>query len=353
MVVQVALSENFAPLIRTTCTTFGFQALKAKAMKRKEFIKSSAILGASLAVPSIIKAGSGLMMGESNRKVAQILDMQREMVGTLPILRAFAGDKNDLVSPYVLFDEFGPVTMNPGAEPLRVGAHPHAGVIPTTFFLSGNGHHRDSLDFDFQIGKGDFMMFSSGRGAIHMEATGQGLHDAGGVYHGFQIWLNMPSAHKLDAPATLLFAEKDFGKIDTEKIKATVVLGELMGSKSKIETLSPAFYYHIQLQSDTRITIETDPTHNALVYSVKGQVELENQRQLKQNQVALYHRGERDLQVYAQQGAELLVLGGQPLDEVVYSYGPFVMNTEAQIRDCIRNYQSGKMGNPALVDGLR
>jgi redox-sensitive bicupin YhaK (pirin superfamily) len=319
-------------------------------MKRKEFIKTSAIIGASLAVPGILQSASGLLAGESTRKVAEILNMQREMVGTLPILRAFAGDRQDLVSPYVLFDEFGPVTMSAGAKPLRVGAHPHAGVIPTTFFLSGNGHHKDSLDYDFQIGKGDFMMFSSGRGAIHMEETGKMLHDEGGIYHGFQIWLNMPSAYKLDAPATLLFAEKDFGKIDTEKVKGTVVLGEFGDAKSKIETLSPAFYYHMHLEADTRLDIPTDPTHNFILYLVNGDLELEGQQALKTNQVALYQRGESTVQLYAKEKAEILVLGGQPLNEVVYSYGPFVMNTEEQIRQCILDYQTGKMGDPRKVD---
>ena len=83
--------------------------------------------------------------------------------------------------PDVFFDEFGPVNLAPKNKPLRVEAHPHAGIIPTTYFLSGTGHHRDSLNYDFQIGKGDFMMFSSGRGAIHMEETGQKLYDEGGL----------------------------------------------------------------------------------------------------------------------------------------------------------------------------
>lgn len=319
-------------------------------MQRKEFIKTSAILGASLAVPTFLRGTSGMWGTTGVRRVAEILNMSREMVGTLPILRAFAGDKQDLVSPYVLFDEFGPVEMQPGLEPLRVGAHPHAGVVPTTFFLSGNGHHRDSLDLDIQIGKGDFMMFSSGRGAIHSEATGQGLFDNGGIYHGFQIWLNMPAANKFDAPATLLYADKDFGKIDTDNIKGTIVLGELMGAKSAIQTLSPAFYFHLKLAPDTRLDIPTDPTHNAFVTAINGNIEVEGQRALKPNQVALYHRGESVINIYSKDGAELLVLGGKPLNEPVYAYGPFVMNNEGQINQCIRDYQAGKMGDPTKVD---
>ena len=161
-------------------------------MERRKFIKGSAIIGATVAVPELLKAASGLFETETGRKVYRVLDTDKTLVGTLPVLRAFAGDHNDYVSPYVFFDEFGPVKVNPLDKPLRVDAHPHAGIIPTTYFLEGSGHHRDSLNYDFQISKGDFMMFNSGRGAIHMEETGKNLYDKGGIYHGFQIWLNSP-----------------------------------------------------------------------------------------------------------------------------------------------------------------
>jgi quercetin 2,3-dioxygenase len=318
-------------------------------MTRKEFIKGSAILGATIAVPSIVKA-SGLFNQSNDRKVYRILNSDRTKVGTLPILRAFAGDHLDYVSPYVMFDEFGPVDLRPGSEPLRVNAHPHAGVIPTTYFLSGSGHHKDSLNYDFQVSKGEFMMFSSGKGAIHMEETGQLLHDKGGTYHGFQIWLNMPAAYKWVDPTTSVFREKDMDELHTDAFDAKVVLGELMGVKSKIKLLSPAFYYHITLKPGAKMTIPTEPTHNAFIYAIEGQLELEGQRSLKANQVALYQRGASDIELFSENGAAFLVLGGQPFNEPVYSYGPFVMNTEDEIRRCIRNYQEGKMGDPDMVN---
>jgi len=144
-------------------------------MMRRKFVKGSAILGTSIAANTTIKGLSGLIADKSSRKVYQILDAHKVNVGTLPVLRAFAGDRLDFVSPFVLFDEFGPVCVQAGDDPLRVDAHPHAGVTPTTYFLAGTGHHKDSLDYDFQIGKGDFMMFKSGSGAIHMEESGQKL----------------------------------------------------------------------------------------------------------------------------------------------------------------------------------
>src|SRR5215510_4314638 len=148
-------------------------------MKRREFIKGSAIIGATVSAPLFLRGESGMFETKTGRSVYNVLHANKTMVGTLPVLRAFAGDHNDYVSPYVFFDEFGPVKVNPQDQPLRVDAHPHAGIIPTTYFLDGSGHHRDSLNYDFQISKGDFMMFTSGRGAIHMEETGQKLYTDG------------------------------------------------------------------------------------------------------------------------------------------------------------------------------
>lgn len=319
-------------------------------MHRRKFIKGSAILGASVVTPSLLNADSGMLASTSERKIHTIISANKTMVGTLPVLRAFAGDNTDYVSPYVFFDEFGPVELSPKEKPLKVGAHPHAGVIPTTYFLSGNGHHKDSLNYDFQIGKGDFMLFSSGRGAIHMEETGKGLYENGGLYHGFQIWLNMPAKYKFTAPTTNVHKEAEMGTLETKSYSAKIVLGELFGSKSKVELLFPAFYYHINMKADCRLDIPTNPTHNVFVYVVKGQLEVEGRRAVKANQVALYKRDAELLKLYSKEDTEILVLGGQPLNEVVYSYGPFVMNTQAEILQCINDYNSGKMGNPSLVD---
>ena len=319
-------------------------------MKRRQFIKGSAILGVSIAAPTLISCDSGMFSSKTYRKVFKILNADRTKVGTLPILRAFAGDHLDHVSPYVLFDEFGPVDLRAGNDPLRVDAHPHAGVIPTTYFLSGTGHHKDSLNYDFQIERGDFMMFSSGKGAIHMEETGQKMFDEGGKYHGFQIWLNMPSKYKYVDPTTHVYQENKMDIIDNDNYWAKVVLGELFKAKSQIELLSPAFYYHIKMKPNGRIDIPTDPLHNAFVYVIDGNVEIEEQRKLKTNQIALYQRGENYVNLYAKENAELLVLGGQPFNEPVFSYGPFVMNNEDQIRQCVSDYNSGKMGNPDIVN---
>jgi len=257
------------------------------------------------------------------------------------------------MSPYVFFDEFGPVTVDPQQKPLRVDAHPHAGIIPTTYFLSGNGHHRDSLNYDLQIGKGDFMMFTSGRGAIHMEETGQRLYDDGGIYHGFQIWLNMPAKYKTIDPDTKVFRPENMAELHEKDYSARVVLGELFGAQSKVQPLFPTFYFHINLKAGCKLSIPTDPQHNAFIYVIKGKIETEGRKQINENQVVLYKRGESLVNIFSEGDSELLMLGGQPHNEPVYAYGPFVMNTEQEIIKCINDYQTGKMGNPQLVDAKK
>ena len=319
-------------------------------MKRREFLKGSAIIGASVTIPNILKGNSGMYDSEKGRKIYRVIHANKTMVGTLPVLRAFAGDHNDYVSPFVFFDEFGPVTVNPRDKPLRVDAHPHAGIVPTTFFLAGNGHHRDSLNYDFQIGKGDFMMFTSGRGAIHMEETGQKLYDDGGLYHGFQIWLNMPSKYKFIDPATDVHRMDKMGTIEKEDFSAQVVLGELFGVPSKIKTLFPVFYYHIKLKPGCKLSIPTNPIHNAFIYVIEGTIEAQGRKEIEKNQVVLYERGEQDVNIFSNGHSEILMLGGQPHNEPVFAYGPFVMNTEAEIMKCYTDYQSGKMGDPEKVN---
>lgn len=319
-------------------------------MERREFIKGSAIVGMTIVGGQPLVSKSGMYHGDSQRRIHRIISADRVNVGTLPVMRAFAGRARDYVSPFVLFDEFGPIDVKPGADPYKVEAHPHAGVTPTTYFVSGTGHHKDSLDYDFQIGKGDFMMFSSGSGAIHMEESGKLMTEKGGVVHGFQIWLNTPKKYKWAAPSTVVHRITSMDRIECDDYSIQLVLGELSGAKSNIELQSPAFYYHVKMKEDARLDIPTDPTHNAFIYLVDGQLELEEGRQLNKHQVVLYERGDSVIQLYAEKQSEFLVLGGKPLDEPIYSYGPFVMNTEEEIKRCIHNYNAGLMGDPDKVN---
>ncbi|MFY0598821.1 MAG: pirin family protein [Cyclobacteriaceae bacterium] len=318
-------------------------------MTRKEFINRSAILGASVVLDGLTNRAYGMFSVEKSRGVLQILNPHRTMVGSLPIIRAFPGGARDYISPFILLDEFGPISLDACSDPLGVAAHPHAGIVPTTYFLSGTGHHKDSLNYDIQVNKGEFMMFSSGKGAIHMEETGTQLYNEGGTYHGFQIWLNLPAKHKFIDPNTFIHKKEGLPEITTKDYSIKVVMGQYDDKKSAAYTHSPAFYYHVKMNPNSKLSFETDPTHNAFIYNVEGELELKDQTILKKNHLALFERMKSEIHVFSEGKSEFLLLGGSPLNDPIVSYGPFVMNTEQQINQCVRNYQSGKMGNPDLV----
>jgi quercetin 2,3-dioxygenase len=183
-----------------------------------------------------------------------------------------------------------------------------------------------------------------------MEETGQKLYDNGGIYHGFQIWLNLPSKYKWVDPSTTVYHPGQMAETDNKDYSARVVLGEMNGVKSKVETLFPVFYFHIKIKPGAKVTIPTDPSHNAFVYLISGKLEAGERMEIKSNQVILYERGESDITLFSNEGAELLLCGGLPHNEPVYAYGPFVMNNEQEIRKCYEDYRNGRMGNPDVVN---
>ena len=315
-----------------------------KGMLRRRFLKGSAIVGAAAATPRWLRAASGMGSEGGERKVAEVLECKRTMVQNVPVQRGFAGNHTDLVSPFVMLDEFGPLHIDPGTLGMDIKAHPHAGVAPTTYLLSGSGRHTDSLDNDLIYREGQFMVFSSGSGAIHEEVSSMEIRRDGGIVHGFQIWLNLPAAHKFSPPVTTLRDKADFPVIETEAYRIKVLMGSAFGQSAPTELHSPAFYYHVHLKPGGRLDLPVNPEHNAFVHIVEGQLELEGQRELSPQQLALYHRGGDVLRYFSAQGAEFIVLGGQPLGEPVVSYGPFVMNSTDQIQRCIADYRTGRMG---------
>ncbi len=313
-------------------------------MLRHEFIRKSAIIGASVAIPRSVFSTSGMYAVQGERIVAQVLDSNRTMVQNVPVLRAFGGGQSDLVSPFVMLDEFGPFQVNPGEIGMDIKAHPHAGVVPTTFLVQGSGRHTDSINNDIVYSKGQFMLFSSGRGAIHEEVSDDELRRHGGTVQGFQIWLNLPSHEKFRNPETFIHNPEVLPVIENKGHRIQILMGELHGEIAPVETHSPAFYYHVKLEAGHRLDVPVQDGDNAFVYVVEGTIETEGRTLVKDAQLALYERNGDLLRFYSQAGSEFLILGGKPLDEPFYSYGPFVMNTKEQIDWCFRAYRSGEMG---------
>jgi redox-sensitive bicupin YhaK (pirin superfamily) len=273
-------------------------------------------------------------------------------LGTLKLKNIIQGNYQNYVSPFFLIDEFGPMDLPSGA-PFRVDAHPHAGIIPTTYLMQGNAHHRDSMDNDFDYDAGDFIYFTSGKGALHMEETGDELYKKGGVFQGFQGWLNIPSKLKKSEPNAGLLKKENIKVIENETIKIRVILGEVLGAKSETKLLMPVIYWHISMKQDVSIDLPIEPLHNAFVYVQNGQLEINETQLVNTNQTILFERDGDYIQLKAKKATELLVLGGEVNNEPYVAQGPFVLDNEEQIVQAYADYQHGKFGDLEKTNGKR
>jgi redox-sensitive bicupin YhaK (pirin superfamily) len=288
---------------------------------------------------------------KSERSVYKIISPSNANMGRMALKKVIQGNYQNYVSPFFVFDEFGPMHLQKGT-PFRVDAHPHAGIIPTTYLFSGGAHHRDSMNNDFQYQAGDFIQFTSGKGALHMEETGDELFANGGTFHGIQSWLNIPGRLKNAEPNASHIQKRDIAVLEKENATIRVILGEVYGVTSKMQLLMPVIYWHISLKENTTLELPIDFTQNVFVYLLNGQLEIGNQV-VDPSQAVLYERDGDIIKIKARQTSDFLVLGGEVNNEPYAADGPFVLNNEKELNQAYINFQQGKFGDLVKTNGKR
>lgn len=287
----------------------------------------------------------------SERTVYKIINPSEANMGRMTLKKVIEGNYQNYVSPFFVFDEFGPMELSKGA-PFRVDAHPHAGIIPTTYLFSGNAHHRDSMDNDFQYQAGDFIQFTSGRGALHMEETGDELFEHGGRFHGIQSWLNIPSKLKNTEPNASHIQKKDIPVLEWENATIRIILGEAFGIKSKTQLLIPVIYWHVSLKENATLELPIDSLQNVFIYLLNGQMEADG-KIVSTGQAVLYERDGSMIKVKATKTSDFLVLGGEVNNESYVAQGPFVLNNENELAQAYIDFQQGKFGDIVKTNGIR
>lgn len=276
------------------------------------------------------------------RPLTRILTAERAAVGPdLTVLRPLPGRGLRQVGPFIFLDHFGPVQLAPGAT-TEVPEHPHAGFQTVTYLLQGEGRHEDSSGAVQVIKPGDVNWMTAGRGIVHEEAL-RGDAETGAL-EGFQIWVNLPAEHKYVDPYFdgLSAAELPVWEIgDGSRIR--IVAGQLGEHQSPVSTYSPLFLYHLDLQAGTRLTLPVAETHELGIYLANGSLDLDGQA-MEASQMAVFGAAAGAVALQATTPVQALAFGGLPLGEPMVSYGPFVMNSMAQIEGVIRAYQAGDMG---------
>ena len=228
---------------------------------------------------------------------------------------------------------------------LGVGPHPHRGFAPVTLVFKGSVHHRDSLGNDSIVSEGGTQWMNSGKGVIHSERPSVEISENGGDYEIIQFWVNAPGNHKLDPPAYYPLAKEDTPVVGSEDgaVTLSLIAGQLHEKSSPIETYSPMLIIRADGTTGGQVTIPVTSTYNALIYVLEGKVAC-GDTIVGEKTMALFHNDGSDIQLKYLEDSILIVLAGEPINEPIKSYGPFVMNSSRELMTAIQEYQDGKMG---------
>jgi quercetin 2,3-dioxygenase len=284
------------------------------------------------------------------REPAGVVHARRTVEGGgFVVRRPFPTPEMALFDPFLLLDEMGPVEYAPGKA---VGApdHPHRGFETVTYLLDGEFEHEDSAGNRGKLAAGDIQWMTAGRGVVHSEMPSKRVRDEGGRVHGFQVWVNLPSRDKMTTPRyqDVLAAKLPVATTPDGKATVKVIAGSALGVNAAVETRTPIQYFDVTLAPGGKVVLPAPMSYNVAVYVFDGSARVGTHHDVESGGFVLLGDGDA-VEVAnaadAKAPARLLVLGGEPLNEPVARYGPFVMNTEAEIHQAIRDYQSGNFGD--------
>lgn len=267
-----------------------------------------------------------------------------------PVRRAFAGLDMSSLDPFIHMDQMGEVNYAPG-EPKGTPWHPHRGFETVTYMIDGIMEHKDSHGGGGIISGGDTQWMTAGGGILHIEAPPEHLVMTGGLFHGVQLWVNLPRENKMAHPRyqditgskVALASSSDGGAL------VRVIAGEIAGLQGPGSTYTPIALSHSTIAPGAALTLPWNREFNALVYVLAGEGTVgAEKRPIRMGQTALFGRGDT-IEVSASavgESLEVFVLGGKPIREPVAMAGPFVMNTKSEVLQAFEDYQAGRLGVP-------
>ncbi|GAC68532.1 pirin family protein [Gordonia soli] len=289
----------------------------------------------------------------TDRPVRSITSGPRGYEGEgFPVVRAFAGVSAADLDPFIHMDQMGEVDYEPG-EPKGTSWHPHRGFETVTYMIDGRFQHQDSTGGGGLIENGATQWMTAGAGILHIETPPAELVDSGGLFHGIQLWVNLPAADKFLTPKYQNLEGAEVGLLTSEDGGALirVVAGDVGGHQGPGSTHTPITFSHTTIAPGARVSMPWRTDFNALVYVLSGRGTVgPDARPIRQGQLAVFGAGDRitiaadEDQDSNRPALEVLVLGGRPIREPVVQYGPFVMNTKQQLAEAIEDFQAGRLG---------
>ena len=269
-----------------------------------------------------------------------------------PVRRAFAGVPMERLDPFIHMDQMGEVEYAP-LEPRGTSWHPHRGFETVTYIIDGSFDHEDTHGGGGTITNGDTQWMTAGSGLLHIEAPPEQLVMSGGLFHGIQLWVNLPSTMKMSDPRYQDIRSTEVGLLSSHDggTLLRVIAGSLGGHDGPGITHTPISLVHATVAPGARLELPWRKDFNALVYVLSGKgVVGPERRPFREGQLAVFGPGDtlelaaHDNQDERSPSLELLILGGRPIREPVAAYGPFVMNTREELVTAFEDFQAGRLG---------
>jgi len=270
------------------------------------------------------------------------------MVGDgFPVRNLFpSNDLDRLVDPFLMLDYAGPHQFPGTDQPRGVGEHPHRGFETVTIMYQGAVAHRDSAGNGGVIGPGDVQWMTAASGVVHEEMHETQWAKKGGTFQAIQLWVNLPWTQKMSAPRYQTILDADIPAIDlNDGGRLRVIAGLFQGRKGPARTVTPIELYDLQLPGGTSATLPLPQGHNVSLLVIAGRTRLNGTHTAEEAELVVYQREGAQLRIEAQEESRLLVMSGEPINEPIARYGPFVMNTKDELVQAVQDYQAGKMGH--------
>jgi quercetin 2,3-dioxygenase len=309
-----------------------------------------AIIADTLTLPRI----SAAQPADTERSVRSVTTGPRGHEGEgFPVVRAFAGVSTAVLDPFVHMDQMGEVEYQPG-EPRGTDWHPHRGFETVTYMIDGRFQHQDSHGGGGLIADGATQWMTAGAGILHIETPPAELVESGGMFHGIQLWVNLPKKDKFATPRYQAIEGGDVALLSSDDGGALirVIAGQLDGHYGPGVTHTPITMVHTTIQPGARLNVPWNREYNALVYVLAGRGSVGPvAHPIRAGQLAVFAAGDRitvsadSTQESRVPAMEVLILGGEPIREPVVHYGPFVMNTKAELVQALEDFQAGKFGH--------
>ncbi|MBO8172510.1 MAG: pirin family protein [Bacillaceae bacterium] len=253
------------------------------------------------------------------------------------------------ISPFILLDYNSPYEFPASATQRGVGAHPHRGFETVTIAYDGYVEHHDNAGNHGIIGPGDVQWMTAGSGVLHKEYHEKSFSERGGILHMIQLWVNLPKAYKMTTPKYQTLLSDQMGKVELPNQGGVVrvIAGEYEGVKGPAETFTPLHLFDINFNLNGQAQLTLPVTFNSAVLVLQGKVRINQTQDRSETDFVLFKNEEGRILIEGlTDSAMVLVLSGEPINEPMVQYGPFVMNTRQEISQAYEDFQTGKFGNP-------